>query len=58
MPQPEATFEEKMQGDRKLVICTVGEFQGAARVFSAGVDEAKDRAEAQARAKYVKANPE
>lgn len=49
MPEPQ--FEVVTQAGRQLVICTFGDYQGAARVFSAGLQDAKDRAEAQARAK-------
>lgn len=58
MSDPEPVFEIKTQADRQLVICTFGEFTGTARVFTAGVDEAKQRAEKQARAKAAKAAQE
>jgi len=38
---------------RMLVVCTVGSCRGAARVGSKGLDDAKARAEAQARAKLA-----
>jgi hypothetical protein len=47
-------FEIEMTGEppRELVICTYMGETGAARVFSAGLVEAKGRAEKQAREKF------
>lgn len=53
--QPEPIYAVTKSGDRELVTCTIGEHKGAARVFSAGLDEAKDRAKVQALAKWAKA---
>lgn len=50
MPE-EPVFEIVQHKDRTLVVCTYAGQQGTARVFSKGVEDAKSRAEAQARAK-------
>lgn len=55
---PDPVFEVKSVGGRDLVTCMIGEFSGAARIFSDGLDRAKERAEIQARALWKKANPE
>jgi len=52
-----AVFEVKRDGRGPLVICRIGEQFGAARVFSAGEEDARKRAEAQARAKEAKRGP-
>ena len=52
---PDPVFETVKQGDRELVTCMIGDHKGAARIFSAGLDEAKDRAKVQALAKWAKA---
>lgn len=44
-------FTERTDARGKLIICTIGEHIGTARVFSKGEQDAKDRAEAQAREK-------
>ena len=44
-------FTERTDSRGRLIICTIGEHQGAARVFSSGEQNARDRAELQARAK-------
>jgi len=46
------TYETTPDG-RTLVVCTVDGCRGAARVASKGMDNAKARAEAQARAKLA-----
>lgn len=53
------TFEVRMTGEppRELVICTYKGETGAARVFSAGLTEAKGRAEKQSRDKYAQRPP-
>lgn len=53
--QPEPIYAVTKSGDRELVTCMIGEHKGAARIFSAGLDEAKERAKAQALAKWTKA---
>lgn len=53
--QPEPIYAVTKSGDRELVTCTIGEHKGAARIFSAGLEEAKDRAKIQALAKWMKA---
>jgi hypothetical protein len=56
MPEetPPAMFTYETTPDtRTLVVCTVGGIRGAARVGSKGLDDAKARAEAQARAKLA-----
>lgn len=45
---PEFRTERDARGE--LVICTLDGAEGRARVFTSGVEEAKARAEAQARA--------
>ena len=52
MDMPEPQYEVTMQGDppRELVTCTIGDSKGAARIFTAGLDEAKGRARRQAEA--------
>jgi hypothetical protein len=56
MTQPSATFTTETTPDnRQLVVCMVGDQRGAARVSSKGLDDAKARAEAQARTKYAEA---
>jgi len=42
---------------RELVVCTVNGVRGAARIGSKGMDDAKARAEAQARTKLAEASP-
>lgn len=44
-------FEVKEDARGTLVICTIDGEVGAARVFSAGLDDAKKRAQEQAEAK-------
>ena len=53
--QPEPVYAVTKTGDRELVTCTIGEHKGAARIFSGGLEEAKDRAKIQALAKWMKA---
>lgn len=55
MPAPVPVFETKVIADRKIVFCTLGDYVGSARVFTAGVAEAEQRAERQARDKMEKA---
>lgn len=55
---PEPEFEVKMLAGRQIVICTIGEYIGAARVFSTGEAEARQRAQAQAQDKKTKAEQE
>jgi hypothetical protein len=50
-------FEEKEVGGRTLVVCTIDGETGAARIFSKGLEDAKQRAEAQARAKIAARPP-
>lgn len=45
------TFETKSDARGKLVICTLDGETGSARVFTAGEEEARQRALAQAEAK-------
>lgn len=52
---PEPVFETNKQGDRELVTCMIGDHKGAARVFTAGVDDAKQRALTQALDKWKRA---
>lgn len=47
----EPTFETRTDARGALIVCTFEGEIGAARVMSAGENEAKQRAEAQARAK-------
>lgn len=54
MPEPE--FEERDTPRGKLIVCRIGEYEGAARVFSAGEEEARQRALAQATAQYEAAS--
>ena len=49
MVEPEFTEQTDERG--KLIICRIGEHEGAARVFSGKDQDAKNRAEAQARDK-------
>ena len=49
------SFEEASQAGRPLVRAVFNGHVGAARVFSAGLNEAKARAEAQARDKHARA---
>lgn len=49
MTEPE--FTERTDARGKLIICTIDGHEGRARVFSAGEQDARDRAEAQAREK-------
>lgn len=56
--EPEPTFEVKVLAGRQIVICTLGEYTGAARVFSAGESDARQRAQAQAQDKKTKAEQE
>lgn len=44
-------FTERTDARGRLIICRIGEHEGRARVFSAGEQDAKDRAEKQAREK-------
>lgn len=53
----EAKWSERRDARGVLVICEIDGETGAARVFSAGSDEAKARAEAQARAKAERRGP-
>lgn len=55
---PEASFETKIVAGKPLVVCTYDGQTGTARVFSKGEDDARSRAEAQARAKAAKAQEE
>lgn len=55
-PQPE--YEVKMLAGRLIVICTLGDHTGAARVFSTGEADARQRALAQAQDKKTKAEQE
>lgn len=41
--------ERTTQDGRRLIVCRIGEHEGAARLFSAGEQDARDRAEKQAR---------
>lgn len=54
----EAVFTERTDARGKLIICTIGEHEGAARVMSAGEQNARDRAEAQAREKERRGSAE
>lgn len=54
MPE-EPVFETVEVKGRTLIICTYAGQTGSARVFSKGEDDAKARAEAQARDKAAKA---
>lgn len=50
----EPAFETITTRDgRRLVRCVIGGVEGSARVFTAGEQEARDRAEAQARKKLA-----
>lgn len=44
-------FETVQVGNRPLVICKLDGVQGAARIFSAGIDDARKRAEKNVRDK-------
>lgn len=48
-------FSERTDARGRLIICTIGEHVGAARVFSKGEQDARDRAEQQAREKEKRA---
>ncbi len=54
MPE-EPVFEVRTVSGKPLVICTLGEHVGSARIFSKGEDDARSRAEQQARAKKAAA---
>lgn len=56
MSVPVFTITDTPRG--KLVTCVIDGKTGAARVFSAGVEEAKQRAEAQARGKVARGSAE
>lgn len=47
----EPVFTERRDQRGRLIECRIGEHVGAARVFGAGEQDARDRAETQARAK-------
>lgn len=47
----DAVFDEKLDARGTIITCTLDGETGAARVMSKGIEEAKQRAEAQARAK-------
>lgn len=51
-----ATFTEKRDSRGALIVCEIDGVQGAARVFSAGVEDAKKRAEAMALKKLAERN--
>ena len=51
----EPEFSERTDARGRLIICRIGEHEGSARVFSAGEQDAKDRAEKQAREKAERA---
>lgn len=51
MTDTPAEFETIRDARGALIVARVGEHEGRARVFSAGEQDARDRAEAQARAK-------
>jgi hypothetical protein len=57
MADEQPIFEEKQVGGRTLIVCTIDGEVGAARIFSKGVDDARERAEAQARAKVAAKRP-
>jgi len=44
-------FSEVTDARGRLIVCRIGEHEGRARVFSAGEQDARDRAERQAREK-------
>jgi hypothetical protein len=44
-------FSERIDARGKIIVCRIGEHEGAARVFSGKEQDARDRAEAQAREK-------
>lgn len=44
-------FSERTVNGRRLIVCRIGEHEGAARVFAKGEQDARDRAEAEARKK-------
>ena len=44
-------FSETADARGRLIICRIGDHEGRARVFSAGEQDARDRAERQAREK-------
>jgi len=47
-------FEERTDERGKLIVCRIGAHEGTARVFSKGEQDARDRAEAQARQKAAR----
>ncbi len=49
-------FTERTDARGRLIICRIGDHEGRARVFSAGEQDAKDRAEKQAREKAERAD--
>ena len=49
---PEPVYAVVKHGDRDLMTCMIGEHKGAARIFSAGEQDAKDRAKLQALDKW------
>lgn len=54
----EPVFTERADARGKLIICTIDGHTGTARVFSKGEQDAKDRAEAQAREKVARGSAE
>lgn len=56
MSAPSPVFSTRHTTRGVLIECEYGGEIGAARVFSAGEQDARDRAEAQARAKYEAKN--
>jgi hypothetical protein len=49
--EPEAVFTEETVRGKPLIVCTIGEHRGTARLLSDGLEAAKGRAETQARGK-------
>lgn len=47
----EPVFTERTDTRGRLIVCRIGEHEGAARVFTSGEQDARDRAERQAREK-------
>ena len=47
-------FEDRTDERGKRIVCRIGAHEGTARVFSKGEQDARDRAEAQARQKAAR----
>lgn len=54
----EPVWSERTDKRGRLIVCRIGEHEGAARVMSKGEQDARDRAEAQARDKAKRGAPQ